>query len=383
MIDFPASPTDGQVFSATNGVVYRWSATYTSWLAQTAPPVLGGTGEVTATRPSGSVAVAGSDTVIPINTVTNGNAGLWFNTTNNRYTPPAGKYFITFSVTYQGGPSAIAAIALRKNGTRVGQYVQGQISAAAGFAPLTLGEYVDANGTDFFDFVENVVSGVSSIGGVFSAFPLTGIQGPTGGAPGPVVGDFAAAGTPSLGTTAAVMIMPVVNGNSGTYYNAATGRWTPPAGRYNIYGAIGAWSGVGGIGITAQFRKNGVGIPSVTMSVNTPGTNQWNAAPLETQVDANGTDYFELWGWTNPGATGSQAYFGAFPTQGMVGPQGPQGPMGPAVFRNYLSGFVHSSSGGTKILAVGGGQAADSTNAVWINLAFTTNKLMSAPWAAG
>lgn len=32
-IDFPASPTDGQLFSATNGVVYQWSATFTAWLA--------------------------------------------------------------------------------------------------------------------------------------------------------------------------------------------------------------------------------------------------------------------------------------------------------------------------------------------------------------
>ena len=37
MIDFPASPTNGQVFSATNGVVYVYSTAYSSWLAQNAP----------------------------------------------------------------------------------------------------------------------------------------------------------------------------------------------------------------------------------------------------------------------------------------------------------------------------------------------------------
>ena len=40
MIDFPASPTDGQLFSAPNGVVYKWSATYSSWLAQAGPSVV-------------------------------------------------------------------------------------------------------------------------------------------------------------------------------------------------------------------------------------------------------------------------------------------------------------------------------------------------------
>jgi len=32
-IDFPASPTDGQLFSAPNGVIYQWSAVFTAWLA--------------------------------------------------------------------------------------------------------------------------------------------------------------------------------------------------------------------------------------------------------------------------------------------------------------------------------------------------------------
>jgi hypothetical protein len=41
MIDFPASPTDGQVFNAPNGVAYQYSATYSSWLAQSAAPGVG------------------------------------------------------------------------------------------------------------------------------------------------------------------------------------------------------------------------------------------------------------------------------------------------------------------------------------------------------
>lgn len=33
IIDFPASPVDGQLFAAPNNVIYQWSALYTAWLA--------------------------------------------------------------------------------------------------------------------------------------------------------------------------------------------------------------------------------------------------------------------------------------------------------------------------------------------------------------
>jgi hypothetical protein len=41
VIDFPASPTNGQIFNAPNGVAYQYSATYLSWLAQNAAPTGG------------------------------------------------------------------------------------------------------------------------------------------------------------------------------------------------------------------------------------------------------------------------------------------------------------------------------------------------------
>ena len=43
-IDFPTSPTTGQLFSAANGVTYQYNGTL--WLVQAGPG--GGTGEVTA-----------------------------------------------------------------------------------------------------------------------------------------------------------------------------------------------------------------------------------------------------------------------------------------------------------------------------------------------
>ena len=47
-IDFPASPVDQQLFTtAGNGVVYKYSAAYTSWLAQNPAPAIGGTAKTT------------------------------------------------------------------------------------------------------------------------------------------------------------------------------------------------------------------------------------------------------------------------------------------------------------------------------------------------
>ena len=42
MIDFPNAPADGQIFSAPNGVIYRYSAANTAWLTQSQPQALGG-----------------------------------------------------------------------------------------------------------------------------------------------------------------------------------------------------------------------------------------------------------------------------------------------------------------------------------------------------
>jgi hypothetical protein len=53
-LDFPASPTDGQVFSAANGVTYQYKATPGAWLATTV--VTGGVKiTVASTAPSSPV----------------------------------------------------------------------------------------------------------------------------------------------------------------------------------------------------------------------------------------------------------------------------------------------------------------------------------------
>jgi hypothetical protein len=461
MIDFPASPTVGQLFVASNGVTYQWNGT--TWVTNSA----GGTGQVEA----GGGTATNLNGINPINTFTliSGNAGGWLNLGSGVYTPPPGKYFIQCTFAFQAptGGNGTWGLLPYKNGVAIpGTGANG--SGSAQFAiPITCGVYVDANGTDTFQFMANVqaASGLMAPqGGSFTAFPLTGLQGPPGplgqasgdfcavgtpplavtsyatviptvilsgnatnsynpstgrytppqgrycvyatlsgvasaashiqlqirkngvafdqgasttgsnawyaqptvivnvdangtdwfdvqalsssggqsifgmsfgafslnggppGPPGPAgpvgtppVGDFATAGSPALGTTAQVMIMPVVNGNSGSTFNPANGRWTPPAGRYNLYGAVGAYNNTTGINTNVSLRKNGVGI--IGTNAATP-VNQWNIATVETQVDANGTDYFDLWGSTSVGATASQGYFGGYPLNGIAGQAG-------------------------------------------------------------
>ena len=185
---------------------------------------------------------------------------------------------------------------------------------------------------DYFEWVANVGSATTWGGGHFSAFPLTGMQGPTGGAPGPVVGDFWAtysAGNYGPPTTAAVFQFPTVTvGNSGAYYNPATGRYRPPAGRYLISAGM-HWVYASGTP-TAQLwlYKNGTAIRYSYVQVST--TNYWGPTIINEMVDANGTDYFEIWVSCATTAGGAQIvaglnWFGATPTQGMVGPPGPAG----------------------------------------------------------
>jgi hypothetical protein len=182
MIDFPASPTDGQIFSAPNGVAYKYSTTYSSWLAQAGPPVIGGTGEVTAYASTLYTPVNATAVVLVFQTVIGGNAGSWLNTSNGRYTPPAGKYFIQCSYTTQAPPASNGTWTLqaRKNGVNIPAYEYGSGSASFSIG-LTVGAYVDANGTDYFEFTGTAqVVGMVGQAGHFAAFPLTGIQGPSG-----------------------------------------------------------------------------------------------------------------------------------------------------------------------------------------------------------
>ena len=200
MLDFPASPTNGQLFTGANGVVYQWNSVGGLWLVygvgtnsgivgDTPPanPVAGqfwfnsalGQTFVWYTDPNSSqwvpaspntAATAGttpgdfcvygtsaangiptSPVVWSTGTVVSGNAGGWYNSSNGRWTPPAGRYLVYATMTAAaGGGASGMQIALRKNGLvlTTGQDVSAQANYGAQSSVFL---NVDANGTDYFD----------------------------------------------------------------------------------------------------------------------------------------------------------------------------------------------------------------------------------------
>jgi len=115
-------------------------------------------------------------------------------------------------------------------------------------------------------------------------------------------------------------------GDASSGYSTSTGRFTPPAGSYWLYAA--------GYGLFASsptawnmtIRKNGV---VVAIDVNTTytggGTNDVSVGAL---VQANGTDYFDIFVSANNTGTLVNSYFSAFPISGIQGPPGPPGSPG-------------------------------------------------------
>lgn len=102
-----------------------------------------------------------------------------------------------------------------------------------------------------------------------------------------------AAGKISLGT-------PVVN--AGSYWDATNNRWTPPAGTYVISGAISSSPGAAET-ITAYLYKNGAEYGQTGEVSAAAGYTA--TATFSFVVQANGTDYFELWGLCGLSGTGT------------------------------------------------------------------------------
>ena len=201
MIDFPASPTDGQIFSATNGVVYKYSAAYTSWLAQNPAPALGGTGDFFATGTGGAINTSAATPIVPATVVT-GNAGLWYSVSTGRYVPPAGRYslfgwaLLTVSASLGG-----VNLFLYKNGAQIpNAQASGNVPTASGNVSPSLTAIVDANGSDYFELRASAGVATTCNGMGFGASPLTGLQGPTGPA-GVTQTVFFETGAVATGTT--------------------------------------------------------------------------------------------------------------------------------------------------------------------------------------
>ena len=147
---------------------------------------------------------------------------------------------------------------------------------------------------------------------------------PAATAPTTPGGDFCAMNTADVSLTGGgivVIVSPVIVGNVGGYYNATTGRWTPPAWRYYISGG-GAIYNSGGTGgsATITIRKNGVNLNNGNYGYTGPGGSTYVQA--EAVVDANGVDYFELFGSTGASAGLFRPSFMAYPLSGIKGPPG-------------------------------------------------------------
>jgi hypothetical protein len=117
----------------------------------------------------------GVDNPITFPTVIYGNSGGWLNLTNGRYTPPAGRYSVqcTNGMQAPSGGNGTWTLVVRKNGVRV-PLVGANGSGSASFSiNLTMGIWVDANGTDYFEFCANPAAlPMSPQGGMFTAFPI-------------------------------------------------------------------------------------------------------------------------------------------------------------------------------------------------------------------
>ena len=342
-IDFPASPTTGQLFSAANGVTYRYNGTL--WLVQAGPG--GGTGDFCATKLTGGAGTAALSTLIP-NTIVSGNAGNWYSTSTGRYVPPAGRFYIEgfFSGSYASGPVNVVA-SLRKNGVEITNATDTP-NAANQYGQPVVSAIVDANGTDYFE-LQGMTQGVVGNFGVttFQAFPLTGMAGPMGPPFGGGTGDFCAVqltGFPTLPVTLTTLTPNVVvSGNSGGWYSTSTGRFTPPAGRYSISASFTGYLAGAATTLQLAVRKNAAIIQQAYSTV----PSNYNAEPsLTLTVDANGTDWFDMQG-ISTGNTGTLLgiTFAAFPLTGMQGPQGAPPTAGTLTAQGIMLGWSGPSSG--------------------------------------
>lgn len=328
-IDFPASPVNGQVFSASNGVSYIYSTTYGLWQAQ--PTSSGFVGDFCASSTVPGM-VGGSNVVATAYTLMSGNAGGWLNTTTGRYTPPKGRYqLIAMMQTYSSVSLIIGAIALRKNGVAIpGATFNATSPAANNRCEPSVGAIVDANGTDYFEVTCYGNVNASGTDATFMAFPISPNANMVQG-----TGDFWASNSAQVSLpTASTVIFPdtVRTGNSGAYYSTTTGRYTPPAGRYLIFALLSFTCTTAASLLNINLRKNGTVIDA--KSGTTPATNQTDVVTIEAIVDANGSDYFDL---TESCTTASLStgtsqglVFGAFPISGIKGPQGDPGAVGQA-----------------------------------------------------
>jgi len=177
-LDFPSGPSNGQVWRGSNGVTYQWSSATTSWVAVGNAPA--GSGDFMAMGNGGvlSPPLVNTAYVSIFNTVATGNAGGWYNPSNGRFTPPAGRYLIGAQITaYSTGSAVNFQIGPRKNGAVISNSMVNTLTTGANqWGTVNFTVEVDANGTDYFEVHSYTTVLWSGANGNFWAVPVGVVQ---------------------------------------------------------------------------------------------------------------------------------------------------------------------------------------------------------------
>src|SRR5262245_13969476 len=107
-LDFPNSPTAGQLFVAPNGVTYQWASTPSPGLWLPLAVTSAGVGDFYANV--NATGWPASATTVTNFVVQSGNNGGWFVPATGRFTPPAGRYYLFSGGTTGHASSACSAL---------------------------------------------------------------------------------------------------------------------------------------------------------------------------------------------------------------------------------------------------------------------------------
>jgi hypothetical protein len=355
--DFPSSPAIGQQFASGSGPIYTWNGHAWDLNAAAIKPA----DAFVATLSADQTGVA-ANTWTKINFNTAGyNQNGKFSTSNSRWTPSAGPVQIEAQLTTNNSTSIYTAI--YKNGTLFRQMGAGPSAIQS---RITVTD--NANGTDYYEvwiilsLAGSVVSAAYDT--FFQGFAIVpkgpaGAPGPQGpqGTPGPTtpadafVATLSADQTGFPATTYTKVNFNTAGYNQNSKFNTSNGRWAPSAGPVQIEAQL-SFSAAGGLNVA--IYKNGTLFKVDSIS---------NAFFVAISIvdNANGTDYYECWGYSSVANTVSSNTGFTFFQGFAIAPAGPQGPSG--------SGTGNVLSSGTPV----NGQIAQWTNA-------TTIQGVNAPW---